>query len=89
MSYRLLQLPPLSTQGTRMRISIRGPWSGSLGDTHEMQWLRSWLVYDSGLDGHGYQDRVRWGVLLGLGLALGLSASFWTAVGLLVAHGWK
>jgi hypothetical protein len=88
MSYKLLQLFPLSTRGTRMKISIRGPWSAPPADSNDVRFLRSWLIYDSGLDEPGASG-FRRNRLLGMAIAVGISASFWSGVGLAFAQVWK
>jgi hypothetical protein len=88
MSYRVSQLSPLtSTEGTHMRIAIQGHLSDPL-DLSNATFLRSWLVYDSREDDEP-AFRLNWNVALGMLLVTGISAGFWTGVGLLVAQVWK
>jgi hypothetical protein len=89
MSYKLLQLSPLSTDGPRVKISIRSPWSAPPANFNDVSFLRSWLIYDSGLDELGVPGSVNWNGLLGLALAAVVSAGFWAGVGLAVAEVWK
>jgi hypothetical protein len=88
MSYKVLQLFPLSTRGTRMRISIRGPWSAPLTHSQDTEFLRTWLTYDSELDEECAPQQLNWNVILGMVLVFGVSASFWTGVGMAVAEVW-
>ena len=88
MSYRVSQLSPLtSTEGTHMRIAIQGRWNDPL-DLSNATFLRSWVVYDSREDDEP-AFRLNWNVALGMLLVTGISAGFWTGVGLLVAQVWK
>ncbi len=50
------------------------------------KFLRSWLVYDSSLEADKTGDSTNWNIILGLSLAVGLSAGFWVAVGLIATH---
>jgi hypothetical protein len=89
MSYRVLQLSPLtSTEGTHLRIAIQGHWNDTL-DLSNATFLRSWVVYDSRVEDDESAFRLNWNVALGMLLVTGISAGFWTGVGLLVAQGWK
>ncbi len=88
MSYRVLQLSPLtSTEGTHMRMAIQGHWNDPL-DLSNTTFLRSWLVYDSREDGEP-RIRLNWKVALGMLLVTGISAGFWTGVAVAVAEIWK
>ena len=88
MSYKRLQLSPqASTRGTNMRIAIQGPWSAPLGSSPDMQFLKSWLEYDSELEDVAGR-RVNRRPALGLALSFGLSATFWAAIVLIVARVW-
>jgi hypothetical protein len=88
MSHKVSQLSPLtSAEGTHMRMAIQGHWNDPL-DLSNAMFLRSWLVYDSG-EGDEPAFRLNWNVALGMLLVTGMSAGFWTGVGLLVAQVWK
>ena len=88
MSYKVFQLSPLtSTEGTHMRMAVQGHWNDPL-DLSNATFLRSWLVYDSGEDDEP-AFRLNWNVALGMLLVTGISAGFWTGVGLMVAQVWK
>ncbi len=87
MSYKSSQLFPLSTRDTNFRISIQFPSSSPPPDYREVEFLRSaWLIHDPELDA---PRRRNWGRILGVAIALGVSASFWAGVGLAIAHLWK
>jgi hypothetical protein len=87
-SYKLSQLSPLSTRGANRRISIQGPWSSLPVNYHyhEAEFFRSWAIYDPQLDA---PRRINRDVILGIVIALGISASFWAGVGLAIAQLWK
>src|SRR5205823_643468 len=82
MSYKFLELSPLGTPDTQMRIAIA--WNAPPMSLEDVEVLRSWVVYDSEVEGQ--ERRMRWNAVLGLAVALGISAGFWTGVGLLMAH---
>jgi hypothetical protein len=86
MSYRLLQLPPVSTRGVNLRTSVPRPWSALLFNYQAADFRRSWLIYDPELDAPRRMNR---DVILGMGLVLLISASFWTGIGLAIAQVWK
>jgi hypothetical protein len=85
MSYKS-QLNPLSgTCEKPMRLPIRGSWGSAPADSGDMKFLRSWLVYDSDIPA-GQSNHNRF---LGLVLLVGISASFWAGIGLMIARVWK
>jgi hypothetical protein len=88
MSYRVMQLSPLSTGNTQVKILIEGPWSAPLMDSADARFLRSWMVYDSGVgDGRdAATSGLNWNAILGLVVIVGISASFWTGVGITISH---
>jgi len=53
-------------------------------DFMDMQFMRSWVVYDSTL-AVGPRE-FRWGALLGLSLATAVSASIWAGIGLILTN---
>jgi hypothetical protein len=52
----------------------------------DTKFLRSWLVYDSSLEAGKTGGSTNWNTILGLSLAVGVSAGFWVAVGLIATH---
>lgn len=88
MSYRVMQLSPLSTRSTQVKILIEGPWSAPFVDSADARFLRSWMVYDSGAgDGRDASaEGFNWNALLGLVVVVGISASFWAGVGITLSH---
>jgi hypothetical protein len=84
---RKSQLTPESgTRETRWHLPIEGPWKSSPANLREMKFLRSWLVYDSQIESGFEHRRLNWRLVLGLAIVITVSASFWTGIGLLVAH---
>jgi hypothetical protein len=65
---------------------IRRAWGAAPNDVFGTKLLRSWLVYDSSLEADKTEDSTNWNIILGLSLAVGLSAGFWVAVGLIATH---
>jgi hypothetical protein len=67
-----------------MKIMIQGPWSNPPADFADASFLRSWLVYDSGMPcgRDGAAAEFNWNALLGLLLAVGISAGAWAGIGL-------
>ncbi len=93
MSYRVMQLSPLSTRSMHLKIMIEGPWSAPSANFGDATLLRSWMVYDSMV----YDSRMlfgqdanttgfNWNALLGLVLAVGISASSWAGIGLTLSR---
>lgn len=69
-----------------MKFAIRGPWSSPPEKFKDVEFLRSWLEFDSESEGSDRSSRLNWNALMGLGLMIGISASFWTGVGFMAAH---
>jgi hypothetical protein len=86
MSYKLWQLPPVSTRAMNLRTSVSSPWSSLPFNYEAPDFRRSWLIYDPELDAPRRMNR---DVILGMGLVLLISASFWTGIGLAIAQVWK
>jgi hypothetical protein len=87
MSYKQTHLTWLSsTQLAPIRPPIRRAWGAPPTDVLGTKFLRSWLVYDSSLEVDKTGGSTNWNLILGLSLAVGLSAGFWVAVGLIAAH---
>jgi hypothetical protein len=84
MSYKILQLSPLSTRSMHVKIMIEGPWSVPPANFRQAQFLRSWMDYDSGIPfgRHAESAGFNWNALLGLLLAVGISAGSWAGIGL-------
>jgi hypothetical protein len=91
MNYRLQFSPLFGTQRPPRHVEIdlplRGRWEGPIANWENAEVFRSWLVYDSALETGRTQSH--WNKVLGLGLALAVSVTFWVGVGLMVADHWK
>ncbi|HVI10015.1 MAG TPA: hypothetical protein VND65_17135 [Candidatus Binatia bacterium] len=77
-----------------VRRRIETPWGQpSAGltemDLRDMQFLRSWLVYDSIMEGNAPPRRLNWHAVLGLSLATAVSASIWAGIGYALASLWN
>ena len=87
MSYKQSHLTWLSsTRPANIRLPIRRAWGAAPTDVLDTKFLRSWLVYDSSLEAGKTGGSVNWNIILGLSLAVGVSAGFWVAVGLIATH---
>jgi hypothetical protein len=58
-------------------------------DSLDMKFLRSWFVYDSEIQSGLAASATKRNRFLGLALLVGISASFWAGVGLMIARVWK
>ncbi len=79
MNYRM-RLPPVIS-GTRQKDGPIGELWSTLS-WESAKFCRHWGVGDSELE----SDRTRGHMVLGLAMAVAISASFWTATGLMVAR---
>jgi hypothetical protein len=84
MSYKSQLYPLSSTFETPLHRRVIDSWSALPADFEEMNFLRSWLVYDCELQVGEVLRRNRGNMAFGLGLALAISASFWTGFALLI-----
>ncbi|HTW58210.1 MAG TPA: hypothetical protein VMD99_08770 [Terriglobales bacterium] len=74
------------TNGSSIRVVITSAPSASPENFRQVQVWRSWLEYRSRAQA---RPRFNWNALLGLLITAGISAGFWTAIGVTVAHFWK
>jgi hypothetical protein len=87
MSYKQSHLTWLSSiQPAHIRLPIRRAWGAAPTNVLDTKFLRSWLVYDSSLEAGKPGSSANWNLILGLSLAVGVSAGFWVAVGLVATH---
>ncbi len=87
MSYKISQLSPHSTNAKSLRVVIETPSTDPPQGFRNMQFWRSWLEYDSKQPNQeSSRSRLNWNVVLGLAAVVGISAGFWTGVGLLIAR---
>jgi hypothetical protein len=89
MSYKSQISPVSSTCGTPLHRPISHLWGSSTANLRDMnlqdmKFLRSWLVYDSEIQTGGEAGRVNWSMVLGLALAMAVSAIFWAGVGMMM-----
>jgi hypothetical protein len=82
-------LPQASTGKTILRFGVQLPWSIPPASLRDVHFLRSWLEYDSELDEAETRRGFNWYPVLGMILTVGVSAGFWTGVGLIVTRFWK
>lgn len=82
MSYRITQLSPqTSTRVSNIRVSAREDLPPER--MKSMQFLRSWFEYDFRAASTS-RKHLNWNAVLGMGLMFGVSAVFWTAVGVMI-----
>jgi hypothetical protein len=93
MSYQSRFFHRSSTSETPLRWRIDSWGSSSANppdaDSQDVKFLRSWLVYDSDIQMGLARGRFDWNVIAGIALSIGISASFWAGVGLVIARAWK
>jgi len=88
MKYRL-QLSPISgTRESHTDLPSRERWVSPFTNSEDARFFRSWLVYDSDLEGENTHG-IRWNMILGLALAVIVSATIWLGVGLMIERAWK
>jgi hypothetical protein len=86
MSYRSHLAWLSSTQPAHIRLPIRRAWGAAPSNMLDTKFLRSRLVYDSSVEAGETGGSPSWNTILGLSLAVGVSAGFWAAVGLIATH---
>jgi hypothetical protein len=85
MNHRIQLFPISSSPDFQTRLSRYEDPSVPTSDWENAKAFRSWSVYDFDFEPACYSGR---GSLLGLAIAMGVGAGFWTAAGLLIAHLW-
>jgi hypothetical protein len=85
----MMNLQPSPTRESRVHLPVSKPWGAPPANLEEAEFFRSWLVYDFDLETTRTRSRVNWSLVLGLGLVVALSASFWATIGLMMARLWK
>jgi hypothetical protein len=86
MSYKPSPPTWLSSTQPAHILPIRRAWGAAPTNALDTKFLRSWLVYDSSLEAGKTGGSASWNIILGLSLAVGVSAGFWVAVGLIATH---
>jgi hypothetical protein len=61
-------------------------WESSPFELRDVQFLRSWLEYDSEFDVQLSGRRVNWNALLGLALVSGVSLTFWAGMAVTISR---
>jgi hypothetical protein len=94
MSYKSQLFPLSSTGETPLRRPISHLWGSAPANLRDMNLqdmtlLRSWLVFDSGIQTGHAPGGVNWKMVLGLALAMAVSATFWAGAYVMIAHVWK
>ena len=89
MKYRLQFSPISGTRESHIDQPSREPWVVPFPNSKDAEFFRSWLVYDSDREGEDTQGRMHWNMVLGLALAVIVSATIWLGVGLMVERFWK
>ena len=88
MSYKVIHLlPEASTVFGRSRAARRNTLVVSV--PLDLGFLHSWLEEDPDLENIRSRRQINWGAIAGLGLAFGVSASFWAGVVWMVARVWR
>lgn len=89
MSYRL-QLSPISgLHESQFDLPSSELLEDPANNWQDAMFFRSWLVYDSDLESGRTERGGKWDRVLGLALAVALSAAFWLGVGLTISRAWK
>jgi hypothetical protein len=89
MNHKLQHFPISGTRESREHLPSGKPWANQPANPEGAKFFRSWLVYDFDMETTVTHRRVDWNVILGLGLATALSASFWATLGLMMARLWN
>jgi hypothetical protein len=90
MSDKTLQsYPPTGTGRAVLRFGVRSRWGATPENLRDTHLLRNWFEYDSEVSGAGLRKGINWYVIFGMALVIGVSASFWTGVGLMVTRYWR
>ena len=89
MIYNLIQFfPQPSTRFGRSRVAGRNSLSAASVPL-DVGFLHSWFEVEPDPEDDRPRRYINWGAIAGLGLAFGVSASFWAGVVWMVAHVWR
>ena len=84
MNCKVLHLSPqASTRVTRRQIAGEISWRIASAPL-DMGFLQSWFQDDPDLDEGDTRRHINWGAILGLGLSIAVSASFWLGIAWMV-----
>jgi hypothetical protein len=89
MSSKIRLFPQSSTEEISWQLPIQGSWGSVCAESRDVQFLRSWLVYDSNILTDIAPRPLDWNKLLGLAISAIVSVGIWVAVGMAFARLWK
>ena len=87
-NYKAMLSPQTESSGG-IRVVVTGAWSSPPGNFREMQFWRSHAEFRPRNREVGKHVHLNWNAVLGLVITTGVSAAFWVALGLTIAHIWK
>ena len=83
------KLFPVAITWKAPRQNLGRFWGSSAFELRDVQFLRSWLEYDSEFEAKLPARRINWNMLLGLALASVVSVSFWAGMAVMLGRLWK
>jgi hypothetical protein len=86
MSNKTQSIPQTGTDRAVLRFGVRSPWCAPPVSLRDMHFLRTWFEYDSELSEAEPSKGINWNVIFGMVLVIGVSAGFWTGVGLVATR---
>jgi hypothetical protein len=89
MSFKAQLSPLSSTAEVSSGLPVRSSWGGSPVNPQDVKFLRFGLVYGSDASNKSTVSLGQRKFGVGLALAFGVSAGFWTGVALMVARIWR
>lgn len=89
MDYQLQLFPITGPSQAETHVSLSELWDTLPTNWEDAKVFRSRLVHDSDFESVHDTNRSNWNTLVGFGLAVVASASFWIAAGVMVAHLWR
>ena len=89
MNYRLQLSPVSGTHESQLDLPSSELSEDPVSNWEDAMFFRSWLVYYSDLESGCTERRGKWNRVLGLAVAVVVSAAFWLGVGLTIARAWK
>ena len=89
MSFKAQLYPLSSTAEVSPGVAVRSSWGGSPTNPQDVKILRFGVVCGSDVSNNVVVSPRQRKVAVGLALAFGVSAGFWTGVALMVARIWR
>jgi hypothetical protein len=80
------KLFPVAITSKTLRQYRGGFWPSSPFELRDVQFLRSWLEYDTAFNAKLPGQRINWNALLGLALVSVVSAGFWAGMAATLSH---